>query len=138
LGRVINPDSSGKERTKLTKSIVKAIRQLMNQSRPDQITKDLAAFIAIGLQDIYLTVDVSVEAWEKRGYWVKADRFRLDWEWTKEYSNQMKEAIRHEDWANVAMVAAKTAQKLNNIKIGEKNRIGEPWHGAYQLLINQK
>jgi hypothetical protein len=36
------------------------------------------------------------------------------------------------------MVAAKTAQKLNNIKIGEKNRIGEPWHGAYQLLINQK
>lgn len=138
MGRVINPDSSGKERTKLTKSIVKAIRQLMNQSRPDQITKDLAAFIAIGLQDIYLTVDVSVEAWEKRGYWVKADRFRLDWEWTKEYSNQMKEAIRHEDWANVAMVAAKTAQKLNNIKIGEKNRIGEPWHGAYQLLINQK
>jgi hypothetical protein len=138
LSRVINPDSSGKERTKLTKSIVKAIRQLMNQSRPDQITKDLAAFIAIGLQDIYLTVDVSVEAWEKRGYWVKADRFRLDWEWTKEYSNQMKEAIRHEDWANVAMVAAKTAQKLNNIKIGEKNRIGEPWHGAYQLLINQK
>ena len=84
MGRVINPDSSGKERTKLTKSIVKAIRQLMNQSRPDQITKDLAAFIAIGLQDIYLTVDVSVEAWEKRGYWVKADRFRLDWEWTKE------------------------------------------------------
>lgn len=138
MGRVINPDSSGKERTKLTKSIVKAIRQLMNQSRPDQITKDLAAFIAIGLQDIYLTVDVSVEAWEKRGYWVKADRFRLDWEWTKEYSNQMKVAIRHEDWANVAMVAAKTAQKLNNIKIGEKNRIGEPWHGAYQLLINQK
>lgn len=138
MGRVINPDSSGKERTKLTKSIVKAIRQLMNQSRPDQITKDLAAFIAIGLQDIYLTVDVSVEAWEKRGYWVKADRFRLDWEWTKEYSTQMKEAIRHEDWATVAMVAAKTAQKLNNIKIGEKNRIGEPWHGAYQLLINEK
>ena len=47
MGRVINPDSSGKERTKLTKSIVKAIRELMTQTKPDQNTKDLAAFIVI-------------------------------------------------------------------------------------------
>lgn len=134
MGRVINPDNSGKERTKLTKAIVKAIRQLMTQSQPDQLTKDLAAYIAIGLYDIYQTVDVSVEAWEKRGYWVKADRFRLDWEWTLDFSNQMKDAILSQEWGIVAMVAAKTAQKLNNIKIAEKNRIGEPWHGAYKDL----
>lgn len=138
MGRVINPDSSGKERTKLTKSIVKAIRHLMSQTQPDQLTKDLAAYIAIGLNTIFSTVDVSVEAWEKRGYWVKADRFRLDWEWTASYSDQMKKAIREEDWAIVAAVAAKTAQKLNNIKIAEKNRIGEPWHGAYKDLVNEK
>ncbi len=138
MGRVINPDSSGKERTKLTKSIVKAIRHLMSQTQPDKQTKDLAAFIAIGLRSIYETVDVSVEAWEKRGYWVKADRFRLDWEWTASYGEQMKKATLDEDWAVVATVAAKTAQKLNNIKIAEKNRIGEPWHGAYKELLSEK
>lgn len=138
MGRVVNPESSGKERTKLTKSIVKAIRELMSQSQPDQNTKDITAFIVLGLAEIYKTVDVSVLAWEKRGYWVKADRFRLDWEWTIQYSNQMKEALLQDDWAQVAMVAAKTAQKFNNVKVPAKNRIGEPWVGAFQSLQNQE
>ena len=137
LGRVINPESSGKERTKLTKSVVKAIRHLMAQSQPDQLTKDLAAYIALGLGEIFLTVDISVEAWEKRGYWVKADRFRLEWEWTQQFSEQMEKAVLEEDWPQIALVAAKTAQKLNNIKIPIKNRIGEPWLGAYQKLLDK-
>jgi hypothetical protein len=131
---VINPDSSGKERTKLSKSIVKAIRQLMTQSKPDQNTRDLAAFIVLGLDDIFKGIDISVAAWEKRGYWVKADRFRMDWEWTSQFSRQMKESLLKEDWAQVALVAAKTAQKLNQVKISPNNRIGEPWVGAYTRL----
>jgi hypothetical protein len=134
LGRVINPDSSGKERTKLTKGIVKAIRQLMVQSQPDQNTRDLAAYIVLGLEDIYRSIDVSVLAWEKRGYWVKADRFRIDWEWTAQTSKQMRDALLKEDWAQVAMMAAKTAQKFNHVKIPVNNRIGEPWIGAYKKL----
>jgi len=134
LGRVINPDSSGKERTKLTKSIVKAIRQLMTQTQPDQNTRDLAAYIVLGLEDIYKSIDVSVLAWEKRGYWVKADRFRIDWEWTLQFSKQMREALLKEDWAQVALMAAKTAQRFNNVKIPVNNRIGEPWVGAYKHL----
>jgi hypothetical protein len=134
LGRVINPDSSGKERTKLTKSIVKAIRQLMIQTKPDQNTRDLAAFIVLGLEDIYKSIDISVLAWEKRGYWVKADRFRIDWEWTLQFSKLLREALVNEDWAQVALMAAKTAQKFNHVKISENNRIGEPWVGAYKNL----
>ena len=134
MGRVINPDSSGKERTKLTKSIVKAIRQLMTQTQPDQNTRDLAAYIVLGLEDIYKSIDVSVLAWEKRGYWVKADRFRIDWEWTLQFSKQMREALLKEDWAQVALMAAKTAQRFNNVKIPVNNRIGEPWVGAYKHL----
>lgn len=134
MGRVINPDSSGKERTKLTKSIVKAIRQLMIQTQPDENTRDLAAYIVLGLEDIYKSIDISVLAWEKRGYWVKADRFRIDWEWTLQFSKLMKEALVNEDWAQVAMMAAKTAQKFNNVKISVNNRIGEPWVGAYKNL----
>lgn len=137
MGRVINPESSGKERTKMTKNVVKAIRQLMAQSQPDQLTKDLAAYIAFGLGEIFLTVDISVEAWEKRGYWVKADRFRIEWEWTQQFSEQMEKAVLEEDWPQIALVAAKTAQKLNNIKIPIKNRIGEPWLGAYKKLLEK-
>lgn len=134
MSRVINPDSSGKERTKLTKSIVKAIRQLMIQTKPDQNTRDLAAYIVLGLEDIYKSIDISVLAWEKRGYWVKADRFRIDWEWTLQFSKQMREALVNEDWAQIALMAAKTAQKFNNVKIAVNNRIGEPWVDAYKNL----
>jgi hypothetical protein len=134
LGRVINPDSSGKERTKLTKSIVKAIRQLMIQRKPDHNSRDLAAYIVLGLEDIYKSIDISVLAWEKRGYWVKADRFRIDWEWTLQFSKLLREALVNDDWAQVALMAAKTAQKFNHVKISENNRIGEPWVGAYKNL----
>ncbi len=36
----------------------------------------------LALEEINSNIDKSVEAWEKRGYWVKADKFRLDWEWS--------------------------------------------------------
>ncbi|PKN87371.1 MAG: hypothetical protein CVU46_04580, partial [Chloroflexi bacterium HGW-Chloroflexi-8] len=93
MSRVINPESSGKERTKLTKTIVKAIRELMVQKEPNKLTKDLTAYISIALMEIHKTVDVSVEAWEKRGYWLKADKFRLDWEWTEIFSVQMRDSL---------------------------------------------
>lgn len=134
LGRVINLENSGKERNKLTKSIVKAIRELMNQQATDLLTHDLAAFIALSLEDIHQTVDVSVLAWEKRGYWLKADRFRLDWEWSEQYGKQMREAVLSEDWASIANLSAKVAQKLSKIQIAAKNRIGEPWIGSWDKI----
>jgi len=134
LSRVINPESSGKERTQKAKGIVKAIRELMTQTEPNQLSKDLAAYIAISLNDIYETIDVSVVAWEKRGYWLKADRFRLDWEWTEQFARQMKEFVLKEDWAGVALLSTKIAQKFQNVQITAKNRIGEPWVGAWKKL----
>ena len=52
LSRVINLDSAGKDRTRLTKGIVLAIRELAKQSEPTAYTRDLAAFIALALQTI--------------------------------------------------------------------------------------
>ena len=49
LSRVINPDSVGKERTRLIKSIVLCIRELAKQAKVTPETKDLAAFIALAL-----------------------------------------------------------------------------------------
>jgi hypothetical protein len=70
LSPIINPDSAGKERTRLTKAIVLAVRQLAKQSQVNQEAKDLAAFIAMALRIISDGIDVSVAAWEKRDYWI--------------------------------------------------------------------
>ncbi len=83
LSRIINPEGSGKERTRLTKEVVLSIRELMKQAEPDAQSRDLAAFIALALIEITKTIEASVIAWEKRGYWVKADRFRMEWAWSE-------------------------------------------------------
>lgn len=135
MSRVINPDSIGKERTKLTKSVVLALRELMRQSEPDQNSRDLAAYIALALAEIYATVDVSVVAWEKRGYWVKADRFRMDWEWTQFTAQKMSDAVKKEDWPAIAMVAVQVGQKMMNVDVPARHRLGTPWVGAWKKLI---
>jgi hypothetical protein len=78
LSRVIKTETAAKDRTRLTRAVVLALRELMRQTQPDNHSRDLAAFISFALLEINQTIDASVAAWEKRGYWVKADRFRMD------------------------------------------------------------
>jgi hypothetical protein len=134
LSRVINPESAGKDRTRLTKAVVLAIRELAKQQDVTDDARDLAAFISIALKTIYEGIDVSVQAWEKRGYWVKADRFRMDWMWTGQYADKIKVAIFTDDWGTIAMAIPQIAQKLNKIEVSENHRLGKPWVGAYKQL----
>ncbi len=134
MGRVINPESAGKERTRLVKGTVLAMRELMRQTQPDELSQDLAAFIALALLEIAEGIDASVLAWEKKGYWVKADRFRLEWDWSARLGDQMRQAILANDWAGVARTAVQVAGKLSSVKVAEHHRLGTPWVGAYRKL----
>ena len=134
MGRVINTQSAGKERTRLTKATVIAIRELMRQKDINDQTKDLAAFIALSLDAISKTIEPSLIAWEKRGYWVKADRFRLEWSWSEKLGGQMRQAALEEDWPTVAKTVAQVAEKLGNVKVSERHRMGKPWVGAWNKM----
>jgi len=134
MSRVINPDSAGKERTRLTKAIVISIRELAKQSEPNAQARNMAAFIALALQSIAEGIDISVAAWEKRNYWVKADRFRMEWAWAGQMGEKMKVAVLKDDWASVAILSAQIGQKLHKIKVSENHRMGKPWVGAWEQL----
>ena len=138
LARVINPDSAGRERPRLRKAIVLTIRELAGQPAPSTESRDMAAFISLALEQIAAGIDVSVAAWEKRGYWVKADRVRMDWMWAGQYAARMRAAVLAEDWAAIAQVMALTAQKLSKVQVSENHRIGTPWLGAYAALLEKK
>jgi hypothetical protein len=135
MSRVINPDSAGKQRTKLSRVIVLAVRELARQTDTGTETHDLAAFIVIALKAISDGIDTSVAAWEKRGYWVKADRFRMEWAWAGPVSEKMRSALAAEDWASIAMLSAQIGQRLNKIQIADNNRLGKPWAGAYERMM---
>lgn len=137
MGRLINLDSAGKERTRLTKTVALAVRELAKQTAPGTESRDLAAYIALSLDGIARTIDISVTAWEKRGYWVKADRFRMEWQWAAHLAEKMRAAVLDEDWDGVAALAAQTAQRLRKVNVSENHRLGKPWQGAWQELQRQ-
>ena len=134
MSRVINPDSVGKERTRLTKSIVLCIRELAKQSQVTPDAKDMASFIALALQSISEGIEVSVVAWEKRDYWVKADKFRMEWMWAGQLAEKMKAAVLGDDWATIAMLMPQIASKFGKVIVSDNHRLGKPWAGAYTLL----
>ncbi|MGD0002898.1 MAG: hypothetical protein ABSE06_01570 [Anaerolineaceae bacterium] len=134
MSRIINTEGAGKERNRLSRCIVLSLRELMRQSQPDDKSRDLAAFIALALLSISDTVEASVLAWEKKGYWVKADRYRMEWSWTERFGKQMKQAVFHEDWPMVAQVSVQVAQKLMSVEVPLRNRLGTPWVGAWGSL----
>ena len=136
MSRLINPDSAGKDRTRLSKAIVLSVRELAKQKDITNETKDLAAFIALALKTISEGIDASVVAWEKRDYWVKADRFRMEWMWSGQYAEKMKTAVLKDDWGTVAMLMPQIAQKFSKVMVSDNHRLGKPWVGAYKQLVD--
>ena len=138
MSRVINPDGSGKERTRLSKSAALAIRELASLRETGVESRDLAAFLVLALERIGATVEESVIAWEKRGYWVKADRFRMEWAWAAQTSGKLRTALLADDWSAAATVAAQIAIRLQKITISPNHRLGRPWVGAWAELKKQQ
>ena len=134
MGRVIKMNSAGKDRQLLEKGIVKAIRELGRQEQLAESTYDLVAYIALSLIAIGNTIDESVAAWEKRGYWLKADRYRMEWSWTSKLGEELKGALLQEDWGKVVNIASKVTEKMSNVTVPEKNRLGTPWVGSWRRL----
>lgn len=134
MGRVITPNSVGKQREQFMRALAYTLRQLGLQQEVDNQTKDIVAFVVLALYSISDTVDQTATAWEKRGYWIKADRFRLDWNWTETSSNKLHQALLQDDWQSIALNAAKVTVHVQNIKLTKRNQLGTPWQGAWNKL----
>ena len=134
MSRLIKTDTVGKDRARLSKAIVLAVRELAKQNDVTTEAKDLAAFIALALQTISDGIDESVAAWEKRDYWVKADKFRMEWRWAGQTADKMKTALAEDDWGTIAMLMPQIATKLNKIQVSDNHRMGKPWVGSHKRM----
>jgi len=120
LGRVINTENLATERNRLLKAIALAVREMGKKSSYDDEARDLAAFLVLALDAVAEGVERSVLPWEKRGYWVKADRFRMDWAWAEALRTKIRAAV--------------LADKLKNVKVPERHRMGSPWQDAWKQM----
>jgi hypothetical protein len=134
VSRIVNSQSTGRERAQLVRAIVVAIRELSRQSSFGEEARDLGSFIVLALQTVLKGVDASAKAWEKRGYWVKADRFRMDWDWAEPLAAQLRSAIESADEPLVASLVMRIAQRLSGVQVSSNPRVGKPWIGAFARL----
>ena len=132
LSRVINPNVPGKERNRLKRATALALRELMVETEPNKKARDLVAFIVLALEGIAKTVEITTAAWEKRDYWIKADRFRLEWEWASRLGSEMRAAVVSENWDLIPQIAVKIFQFVGDERISERHRMGKPWVGAWE------
>ncbi len=135
MSRVISTDSVRTERTRLKKGIVLAIRELMQQQEANELSRDLIAYILRSLDRITETIDISVEAWEKRDYWLKADQFRREWRWAAMIAERIRPKVLALDFTALIPDLISLGQALSDTTVSDKHRLGAPWIGSWDLLI---
>ena len=131
MSRIISAESVGLERSQLVRAIIVAVRELSQLTTFGNEARDLAAFVVIALGTISKGVDASAIAWEKRGYWVKADRFRMEWAWAEPLASKLRSAVETDDSASVATLMMKLAEKFKDVRVARNPRVGKPWVGAF-------
>ena len=137
MSRVINVDNPAKKRNANRRTIAELLRRLSQKPRIDEDAKDMSAAIVFALRDIYEGVEQTVVAWEKRDYWMKAERFLREWEWTGEMAANVEDVIRNEAWDLLPGLLAELFPRFADVQIKKMTRKPDTWAGAYQLLLSQ-
>lgn len=137
MGRVINTNDPGKRRNHEMRTIAEMIRLLGQKQVVDGEAKDMIATIILSLEVVYQTVEESVQAWEKRNYWKKADDFQEKWYWVLGITSQLKQLLKDEKWENLPTLIMKLFPHFSDIEINKMMRSEEDWVGNYTRLLEK-
>ena len=108
---------------------------LLPKSCPVMRTKDMAAMLVFCLKEIDLGIDESAAVWEKRDYWIKAERLRQRWHWVSQSALQLETLIREEQWHYLPEQMMVLFPHFADIKVTRFTRSSDLWEGAYQKLL---
>lgn len=135
MSRVINTESPGKIRNQLRRTCAELIRHLSQKQAVDDEAKDMTAYLVQCLWKIDQGIDDSATSWEKRDYWMKAERLRQRWSWVGREAANLEEAIRSEAWDRLPELLLNLLPHFADVKITRFTRSADLWAGACQVLI---
>ena len=137
MGRVVTIDGTGTERNRLRRTIAEALRLLGQKGEIDDEARDLTALIVFSLRHIAAGVETSAAAWEKRDYFMKADRFRSEWAWVDTSAARLDKILRQGRWNDLPAVLASLLPKFSDIKLTKMTRTPDLWAGCYRRLLQE-
>lgn len=131
MSRVFRAESGSSIRNRELRLIASALRYAAEGAPAPAEAKDLMAFLALRLRTVHDTVEQAARAWERRDYWVKADRFRHEWSWVRQSEAALNDALRAEDLAAARVAALELAQSINGVQPYKSSKKGA-WQGAHR------
>jgi hypothetical protein len=137
MSRVINTDSTGKQRNQIMRTAAEILRRLSQKGDIDGEVKDMLAMLVYCFREIEEGIDQSAQAWEKRDYWVKAEELRQRWSWPGDIADQIQAMILKEDWNQLPPLMIKLLPRFADIKITKLTRSESLWQGAYDRLMKE-
>ncbi|HEX6385326.1 MAG TPA: hypothetical protein VF177_11700 [Anaerolineae bacterium] len=137
MSRIINVDNPTKIRNRNRRTIAEMLRRLSEKPEVDDEAKDMAAMTVYLLREINEGVERSARAWEKRDYWLKAERFLREWSWTAEMAANIEDVIRNEAWDLLPELMADLFPHFADIQIKTMTRDPDLWRGAYRQLLSE-
>ena len=137
LSRVIRPQSAARMRSKLVQALALAFAADQQPDVGQSERRDILAYVLKVLDEISTSVTATSTAWEKRGYWVKADRFMGEWSWVRTARERLMLALEKSELQASSVVAPELAQRLSEVKIPTRVRQTKPWTGAWESRNRQ-
>jgi len=135
MSRVISTQKPGKIRNQHRRTVAEALRRLSQKPQLDDEAKDLTALIVFSLHGIADTVEQTIDAWERRDYYIKAERFRQEWRWLNRITDELSAVIYERRWDQLPTVLARLATHFADIKIKQMTRKPVLWQGAYERFM---
>lgn len=138
MGRVINPDSAGQQRSYHMRTAAELFRRLSQKEMLDSEAKDMLATLVFSFRGIEDGIEQSAAAWEKRDYYLKADELRRRWDWSARAASDLEAVLLQERWNDVPAVMASLFPHLSEVTVTKFMRKEKDWAGNYGRLLAEQ
>jgi hypothetical protein len=137
LGRIVGSEGGATRRQRIIKGIVLALRSVGSSTPSVDESRDVLAFLALCLDQLKESVVATAGAWERREYWVKADRFRADWAWVSRMEGALEPALKARDWERALACGTELARILAERSVRVADSRARPWRGAWDAWLEK-
>jgi hypothetical protein len=134
MARIIRPDSPARARTSIVAGICTALADLDAPGNPDDLG-DRLAYAGLALRELGRSTERTADAWERRGYWLKADQFRREWGWAAQGADAILTPLLQDDLPSAQAAASALLPRLQAVPNASAPRISAiHWAGALTRL----
>ena len=135
MSRIIHTQGTpATQRNRLRRTIAEALYILKGKRDFDPEARDLVALVVFALREIASNIDSSATAWEKRDYYMKAERLRREWEWIGPMQRLLTGSLIAEQWGELPSLLTQLRPHFDDLTINKLTRNNRLWEGAYERL----